>query len=197
MNDVQIIAVGASLGGLAAVQTLLGGLPAELGVGVVIVQHRRPDPDSRLSWLLSRASALPIVEPEDRTPLERNHVYLAPCDYHLLVEDGMLALSIDEPVRFARPSIDVLFESVADAYGPTAVGVMLTSSSADGAEGLRAIKRAGGRAYVQDPATAESPVGPLAALAATPVDAVLKLEQIAPVLVQLCGAAGARRITAV
>jgi two-component system chemotaxis response regulator CheB len=74
---------------------------------------------------------------------------------------------------------------------------MLTSSSADGAEGLRAIKRAGGRAYVQDPATAESPVGPLAALAATPVDAVLKLEQIAPVLVQLCGAAGARRITAV
>jgi two-component system chemotaxis response regulator CheB len=117
-------------------------------------------------------------------------VYLAPSDYHLLVEDGgLLALSVDAPVRFARPSIDVLFESVADAYGPSAIGVMLTSSNDDGVEGARAIKRAGGRIVVQDPATAESPIGPRAALANVEVDRVLPLEDMAAALVELCSGA--------
>jgi two-component system chemotaxis response regulator CheB len=181
-----IVALGSSLGGLRALQTILGGLPERLGASVVIVQHRRADPDSHLVGLLARACRMPVVESEDKTPLELDRVYLAPADYHLLVEAGWLALSVDAPVSFARPSIDVMFESVADAYGSAAIGVMLTSSNHDGAEGLAAIKRAGGRAFVQDPATAESPIGPSAALTATRVDGVLQLDEVAAHLVELC-----------
>lgn len=190
MSPVRVIAIGASLGGLHAIQTLLGSFPAQLGASIVIAQHRRADPDSRLSWLLSRAVKLPVIEPEDKTPLAVDHVYVAPSDYHLLVEHGSLALSIDAPVRFARPSIDVLFESVADAYGPAAVAVVLTCSNEDGADGARAIKRAGGRVFVQDPQSAESPVGPLATIASTKVDAVLPLEELAPALLALCQVTG-------
>jgi two-component system chemotaxis response regulator CheB len=188
MSEVQIIAVGASLGGLQAVQTMLRGLPPQLGASLVLAQHRRADPDSMLVQLLAKHSALPVLEPEDKTPIEVDHVYLAPSDYHLLVEDGHLALSIDPPVCYARPSIDVLFESVADAYGPAAVGVVLTNSNEDGAVGALAIKRAGGKVLVQDPATAESPIGPRAVLAMTEVDAVLSVEVIAEALAKLCRA---------
>ncbi len=185
-GKIEIVAVGASLGGLQAVQTLLRGLPREFGATLLLAQHRRADPASLLAGLLAKHCAIPVVEPEDKTPIERDCVYLAPSDYHLLVEDGHLALSVDPPVCYARPSIDVLFESVADAYGPAAVGVMLTNSNEDGAAGARAIKRAGGRVIVQDPDTAESPVGPKAVLAATEVDAVLPIEAIASALVQWC-----------
>jgi two-component system, chemotaxis family, protein-glutamate methylesterase/glutaminase len=185
---VVIVALGSSLGGLRALQTILSGLPARLGASIVIVQHRRADPDSHLVSLLARACRMPVVEPEDKTPIEIDHVYLAPSDYHLLVEAGWLALSVDAPVSFARPSIDVLFESVADSYGSAAIGVMLTSSNHDGAAGLAAIKRAGGRVFAQDPKTAESPNGPTAAMAATRVDGVLQLESIAAHLTELCHA---------
>lgn len=186
MSRIEIVAVGASLGGLQAVQVLLRALPEKLGVSIVLVQHRRADPSSMLVDLLARHSAFPVSEPEDKTPLEKDHVYVAPSDYHLLVEDGHLALSVDPPVCYARPSIDVLFESVADAYGPAAVGVMLTNSNVDGAAGSLAIKRAGGHLIVQDPATAESPVGPKAVLALTEVHAVLPIEAIAEALTKLC-----------
>jgi two-component system chemotaxis response regulator CheB len=186
MSGADIIAVGASLGGLQAVQTLLRGLPRNLGASVVLAQHRRADPVSVLLELLAKHSDLPVLEPEDKTPLEKDRVYVAPSDYHLLVEDGHLALSVDPPVCYARPSIDVLFESVADAYGPAAVAVMLTNSNEDGAAGARAIKRAGGKVLVQDPATAESPVGPRAVLALTEVDAILPIESIARALARLC-----------
>jgi two-component system chemotaxis response regulator CheB len=186
MSGVAVVAIGASLGGLHALRTILRELPATLGASVVLVQHRRADADSRLVELLAQACALRVLEPEDKTPLLRDHVYLAPADYHLLVEPGTLALSVDPPVSFARPSIDVLFESVADAYGAAAIGVVLTSSNHDGAAGAAAIKRAGGRVYVQDPKTAESPVGPLAALASTAVDGVLPLGEVAAALTKLC-----------
>ena len=189
MTQISVIAIGASLGGLRAMQILLRGLPPELPVSVVVAQHRRADPESRLVSLLARECVLPLVEPEDKLPLEPGHVYLAPSDYHLLVERGTLALSIDPPVQFARPSIDVLFESVADAYGPAAVGVMLTSSSADGAAGAEAIKRAGGKMLVQDPETAESPIGPRAVLARTVVDGVLPIAGIADALLAMVRAA--------
>ena len=183
---VEIVAVGASLGGLHALQTLLRGIPATFGCSVVVAQHRRVDADSRLRELLAGASKLPVLEPEDRTPLQVNHVYVAPSDYHMLVEPGLVVLSIDAPVHHARPSIDVLFESVADAYGPAAVAVVLTNSNEDGARGAAAIKAAGGKVYVQDPDTAESPIGPRATLARTAVDGVLGLEQLPRALVRLC-----------
>jgi two-component system chemotaxis response regulator CheB len=186
MRGTEIVAVGASLGGLQAVQTLLRGLPNKLGVSIVLAQHRRADPSSMLVELLARHCALPVLEPEDKTPLEKDHVYLAPSDYHLLVEDGHLSLSVDPPVWYARPSIDVLFESVADAYGPAAIAMMLTNSNEDGAAGALAIKRAGGKVLVQDPAFAESPVGPRAVLALTEVDAILPIEAMAEALVRLC-----------
>jgi two-component system chemotaxis response regulator CheB len=186
MTDIEIVAVGASLGGLQAMQSLLRGIPASFEVAVLIAQHRRADPASMLVELLQKHCALPVSEPEDKTPIERGHVYVAPSDYHLLVEDKHVALSVDPPVCYARPSIDVLFESVADAYGPAAVGVILTNSNEDGAAGARAIKRAGGQLIVQDPDTAESPVGPRAVLALTEVDAILPIESIADALVKLC-----------
>jgi two-component system chemotaxis response regulator CheB len=186
MSAIQIVALGASLGGLQAVQTLLRGIPADFGCSMVLAQHRRPDPDSMLVELLARYCALRVIEPEDKTPLEPNTLYVAPGDYHMLVEDGHVALSVDAPVCYARPSIDVLFESVADAYGPAAVAVMLTNSNEDGAVGALAIKRAGGVVLVQDPDSAESPVGPLSVIASTPVDAVLKIEAIAGELNKLC-----------
>jgi two-component system, chemotaxis family, protein-glutamate methylesterase/glutaminase len=179
MSRFDVVAIGASLGGLDAVETLLEALPKTYPAALLIVQHRRADSDSRLLELLRCHSLLPVSEPEDKQPLEPGHVYLAPPNYHMLVERGLLSLSIDPPVAFARPSIDVLFESVADAYGPRAVGVVLTGSNHDGAAGAAAIKRRGGIVLVQDPSSAEAPETPRAALAATRVDAVLGLPALA------------------
>jgi two-component system chemotaxis response regulator CheB len=182
----ELIAIGASLGGFSAVRTVLEALPTDLGCSVVIVQHRAADPDSRLVELLARHSAMPVIEPEDKAPIEPNHVYLAPSDYHLQVERGTFSLSVDPPQLFARPSIDVLFESVADAYGPVAVAVILTGSNEDGAAGAVAIKRAGGKVIVQDPKTAESGVAPRAVLARVVADMVVPLESIAAELAKCC-----------
>lgn len=182
-----LVAIGASLGGFIAVRTVLEGLRKDLGCGIVVAQHRANDPHSRLVELLARTCPMPIVEPEDKTPIAANHVYLAPSDYHLLVEPGLLSLSVDPPLLFARPSIDILFESVADAYGPAAIAVVLTGSNEDGANGAREIKRAGGKVLVQDPLTAQSPVAPRAVLAKTPVDAVLALDDIAVAIASYCG----------
>jgi two-component system chemotaxis response regulator CheB len=127
-----------------------------------------------------------VDDPDDKTKLERDHVYIGPPDYHLLVEDGHLALSTDAPVQFARPSIDVLFESVADAYAERSIGIVLTGANADGAHGLARIKAHGGVAIVQEPGTSEKRAMPDAALAATVADAVLPLEEIPAFLYGLC-----------
>jgi two-component system chemotaxis response regulator CheB len=182
----RIIAVGASLGGLEATQILLGGLPASFGCPLVIVQHRRPEVDSRLVELLNARSAMPVIEPDDKEAIEAGHVYVAPPNYHLIVEEGFFSLSLDAPVLFARPSIDVLFESVADSYGSSGLAVMLTGSNEDGALGAQAVKAAGGRVLVQDPETAKAPAAPRAVLAAVTVDGVLPLEKIAGYLIALC-----------
>lgn len=188
-----IVAIGASLGGFIAVRTVLESIRKDLGCGIVVAQHRANDPHSRLVELLARTCPMPLVEPEDKTPIEPNHVYLAPSDYHLLVEPGAISLSVDPPLLYARPSIDILFESVADAYGPNAIGVVLTGSNEDGANGARAIKRAGGKVLVQDPLTAQSPVAPRAVLAKTEVDAVLPLDDIAGAIAGCLGlGSGAR-----
>lgn len=180
-----IIAIGASLGGLAAVRVLLRGLPASLECAVVLVQHRTPDGSNRLVDLLSSHCRLPVCEPDDKEPIRAGRVYVAPSDYHLIVERDFFSLSMDAPVCFARPSIDVLFESVADSYCEAGVAVMLTGSNDDGAAGAVAIKKAGGRVLVQEPASAEAPEAPRAVLARTAVDDVLPIEQLAARLIGL------------
>lgn len=183
----RLVVVGASLGGLDALRTLLAALPADFPLPVAIVQHVAEDAPGMLAGMLGKAARLPVFEPEDKDPIEEGHVYIAPPGYHLLVErDGTFALSADAPELFARPSIDVLFESAAEAFGPAVIGVTLTASSTDGAQGLAAIKRRGGLAIVQTPESAESPILPRAALAATRVDHVVPLREIGPLLARLC-----------
>lgn len=182
----SIIAIGASWGGVHAVGVLLRGLPAELSAPIVIAQHRRDDGPSRLADTLGRRSAIQVVEAADKDPLKPGRAYLAPPGYHLLVERGSLSLSTDDYVRFSRPSIDVLFESVAGAYGEDAAGVILTGASDDGAEGLARIHQAGGVTIVQEPTTAERRTMPDAALATGKAHRVLQLDEIAPFLVKVC-----------
>ena len=179
----DVIAVGASWGGLQAVGTLLEGLRDDVDAPIVVVQHRGPQAQrGLLELLLQEHVQRRVSEPDEKEPIERSHVYIAPADYHLLVEDGHFALSLDEHVNYARPSIDVLFQSVAEGYGERAIGIVLTGANADGARGLAAIKDRGGIAIVQDPATAMRRAMPQAAIAATAADAILPLEEIAPFL---------------
>ena len=183
----ELVAIGASLGGLEALQKVLPALPATFCLPVAIVQHRRARTTDGvdLANLLSRGCHLPVAEPWDKEDIEPGHIYLAPANYHLLVERGRLALSVDPPVLYSRPSVDVLFESVADAYGAGGLAVVLTGASEDGAVGARAIKEAGGTVWVQDPATALSPISPRAAMARAMVDEVLPLDEIGERLAQL------------
>jgi len=183
----EVIAIGASWGGLQAVGTLLEGIPVELDQAIVIAQHRSAESTRGvLESLLQRHIARPVSEPVDKEAVEPRRVYVAPADYHLLVEDQRFALSVEARVQFARPSIDVLFESVAEAYRDRAIGVVLTGANQDGAAGLAAIKRNGGVGIVQDPTMATKKSMPDAAIAAARADAVLPLDEIAPYLCGLC-----------
>src|SRR4051794_1374760 len=163
-SGVEVVVVGASWGGLRAVSILLEGLKPDLPAAVVVAQHRAAASDGDLESALARRSTLPVEEVDDKTPVAPGRVYLAPADYHLLVEPGHFVLSTDVPVQFSRPSIDVLFESAADAYRSRVVGVVLTGANEDGADGLRHIKAMGGTVLVQDPADAERPEMPAAAV---------------------------------
>jgi two-component system chemotaxis response regulator CheB len=182
----KIVVIGTSLGGLSALQVLLSGLEPKLGVAIAIVQHRHKDSDHMLKEILQRQLTASIREVEDKDELKAGQIYLAPPDYHLLIEPDYFSLSTDEPVCFARPSIDVLFESAVDTYGAQTIGVILTGANQDGAQGLARIKQAGGFTIVQDPVTAENSTMPQAAIDATPVDAILPLEAIAPYLNTIC-----------
>ena len=180
--DYDLVVIGASLGGVAALRHLLAQLPAAFPAALAIVQHRRPDADSPLQQLLGAVSPLPVREPRDRERIEPGVVYLGPAGYHLLVEPGWMALSVEGPVSWARPSIDVLFESAADAYSRRLVAVLLTGSSEDGAAGVAAVARRGGLTVVEDPGSAHSPVSPAAALARTKVRHGLPLQEIGGLL---------------
>ncbi len=183
---VEMVAIGCSLGGLLQLERLLSRLPGDFPAAVAICQHQHEGNDSALVRLLSRHCTLPISEPEHLELIVSGHVYVAPAGYHTLVEDQSFALSVDPPVCFARPSADVLFELVADAFGPKGAAVVLTSSSADGAEGARAVKDAGGRVAVQDPLSAESPICSRATLALTKPNFVGETEKIAETLIRWC-----------
>jgi two-component system chemotaxis response regulator CheB len=183
----DLICLGASWGGLKAVRQLLSDLPAELSQPIVIAQHRHIDStDGLLPDLLRHSAGRSVDEAHDKMPIEPGHVYLAPPDYHLLVEDGWFSLSTEDRVRYARPSIDVLFDSAADAYGPRVIGIVLTGANEDGAAGLARIKERGGVAVVQDPRSAVRQEMPSAAIAATVADAVLPLEEIGKFVYGLC-----------
>ena len=175
----EIVVVGASLGGLHALEVILGGLPLDFALPIAVVQHRDRRADGRLNAVLQRFCALPVSEPEDKEIAAPGRVYLAPADYHLLVERGRFALSTEGRARHARPSVDVLFESAADSYGEQAVGGILTASGRDGTRGVARIERAGGL-VVHEPATAEGRHMPGAAPTACVVDHVLPPSGIAP-----------------
>jgi two-component system chemotaxis response regulator CheB len=184
-----VIGVGASWGGLHAVGRLLETLPEASWPPIVVAQHRSPESlRGELERLLQTRCRGSVREAGDKDVLEENVVYIAPPDYHLLVEPGWLSLSLEERVQHARPSVDVLFESIADAYRERAIGVVLTGANEDGAAGLARIKARGGVAIVQDPGEAERRAMPEAAIAATrgAADAVLPLEEMGRFLYGLC-----------
>lgn len=174
----EIVVVGTSVGGLAALRTLLDNLPIDFVVPIAVVQHRGVESKEFLLRGLRRYTTLPLREPCDKEPIQPGRIYIAPADYHLLVEPGEFRLSTEGPVNYARPSIDVLFESAADAYGSGTLGVILTGANADGARGAAHIKRAGGLVLVQNLEEAECPVMPRAVLSATAVDGILFLREI-------------------
>lgn len=182
---IELVVVGASLGGLEALQVLLAGLPPEMPA-IAIVQHRSADPDGRLVDLLAAHTPLAMVEPDDKTAIAPATVYLAPSDYHLLVQRGWFSLSTEAPVQYARPSIDVLLESAADAYGHRTLGVLLTCASEDGVAGAVAMRRHGATVLVQDPAEARSPVLPNAVIAAGAASHVLPLPDLRRRMIRLC-----------
>jgi two-component system, chemotaxis family, protein-glutamate methylesterase/glutaminase len=184
----DLVAIGASWGGLDALRTILRGLPASLDAAVVVAQHRSAGSNpSALRDLLGSVTAMKVCEADDKDELRRGSVYIAAPDYHLLIEDGSIALATDAPVLYARPSIDLLLASAAEAYLERCVGVVLTGASADGARGLRQVVQLGGTAVVQDPTSAVRDEMPRAALAAVPEARVAAVEEIAAFVVELCG----------
>jgi two-component system chemotaxis response regulator CheB len=187
----EVIVLGCSMGGMSAMEQIFGVLPKHFPVPIVVAQHRYRTSGEALPSFLRRHSKLNVVDALDKQWIHPGNVYLAPADYHLFVDrGGELSLSVDAAVSYSRPSIDVLFESAADAYHSGAVGVVLTGANADGARGAARIKQRGGFVVVQDPKTAESPDMPQAAIAATRVDRILPLDRIGPFLVELCRNSG-------
>ncbi|MFN7132426.1 MAG: chemotaxis protein CheB [Myxococcales bacterium] len=176
----SVVCIGVSWGGMTALEQILPALPAGFGLPVIIAQHRSGDVDTGLAEHLQRFCARPVREAEDKLALGSVGVVLAPPGYHVLVNERCLELSDETPVCRARPSIDVLFESAADAFGARAVGLLLTGNSADGAEGMKRLKAVGALTAVQDPASAEAPRMPKEALARMTPDAVLGLHGIGP-----------------
>jgi two-component system chemotaxis response regulator CheB len=179
----HIIVVGASAGAVEALLAILPKLPADYPLPLALVVHVPPGRESLLPELLGSRCAIQVKEAEDKEHYHPGVLYLAPPDYHLLLErGGYFSLSNDEPVMFSRPSIDVLFESAANAWGSRVVGVVLTGANEDGARGLEAICACGGLGLVQDPTQAEAPRMPAAASAACPAACVASLEKIADLL---------------
>jgi two-component system, chemotaxis family, protein-glutamate methylesterase/glutaminase len=177
---IDAVVIGASAGGVEALSTLLAALPADLDAAVLVVLHLPRERRSLLAEIFGPRCVVPVVEAGDKDPVRPGTVYLAPPDYHLLVDAGpCTALSVDAPVNYSRPSIDVLFESAAELWGRRLAGVILTGGNHDGAAGLAAVRRAGGITLVQDPADAQVPVMPAAALREGPADRVLPLAGLA------------------
>ena len=186
MAQFGLVVIGCSWGGFQALRQIFPSLPPDFPIPIVVAQHRLAEAGDGLGQSLQSASQLPIEDVTDKEPLLGGAVYLAPSDYHTIVEGKFLALSTEEVVQYARPSIDVLFESAANSYGEALIAVILTGANEDGAEGLARVKELGGYTIVQDPATAVRREMPDAALAKVRPKRVLPVEEIGPALVALC-----------
>ena len=186
-GDFDVVAVGASAGGFNALSRLLGPLPQEFGCGILVVQHLSPDYRSVLAELLERKTSLSVRQASDGEKILPGVVYVAAPNLHLLAEPGAVRRLRTPAVHHSRPSIDLLFESVAVNYAQRAIGVILSGSGRDGAAGIRAMKAAGGTTMAEDPATSEFSSMPYAAIATGAVDVVLPVARLAKSLIDLCG----------
>lgn len=176
---IDAVLIGASFGGIEALKQVLPALPAGLAAAVFVVLHLPRERDSLLNEIFAPLCQVPVRSVLDKEPVVPGSLYFAPPSYHLLIDQGpQLALSMDEPVEYSRPSITVLFESAAEVYAERALGIILTGAGADGAEGLAAIQQAGGIAVVQQPASARMPNMPASALRRITADHVFTLEEI-------------------
>lgn len=180
-----MIVIGASLGGMKALKSIVNTLPASFPLPIVAALHRHKESDDALLEVIQIDTELPVSEVVDKEPILPGRVYIAPADYHLFVEREYFSLSTDDLVLFARPSIDVLFESAADSFGSAVIGVILTGASPDGAKGAARIKQQGGRIIVQEPQSADCAIMPEAALHAVQADYIRPLKEIGPLLQQL------------
>jgi len=185
MGQFDIVAIGASAGGVKALEAILSDLPGDFRVPILIVQHLDPSHRSLMAEIMQRHSVLLVTEAVDGETIKAGTVYFAPPNRHLLVDDGEIRLTSTEFVHFSRPSIDLLFESVAGTYGDRSIGVILSGSGRDGAMGIKAIKEKGGTTIAQDQATSEHWVMPQAAIETGMVDFVLPIQDIAPAIVEL------------
>jgi two-component system chemotaxis response regulator CheB len=187
MPAIEAIVVGCSTGGPGALALLLGALDHRLPASVIVCSHTASSNLHTLCDVLAQHSTLPVIEACEREPIRAGMIQVAPPDYHLLVDRGRrFALSVDEPVGFSRPSIDVLFGSAAEVYGAGLIAVILTGANADGAAGLACVRRAGGIAIVQQPDDATAPAMPRAALELAGADHCLALDEMAPLINRLC-----------
>ncbi len=176
----KVVVIGGSTGSIDVLLQLLPTLQPPLPFALVLVLHRKNTADSTLANLLALKTSIPVREVDDKDPILPGHIYLAPADYHLLIEQaGTFSLDDSEKVHYSRPAIDVTFESAADVYGPALAGILLSGANADGTAGLRAIKRAGGTTVVQQPDTAQVAYMPQQAIANAPVDFVLDVQALA------------------
>ncbi|MBD2751284.1 chemotaxis protein CheB [Spirosoma validum] len=178
-SDCKVVLIGGSTGSIEVLLDLLPTLRAPLSFAIIIVLHRKNTADSTLADLLSHKTSLPLKEVDDKDSITAGSIYLAPADYHLLIEqNATFSLDDSEKVNHSRPSIDVTFESAAEIYGPSLVGVLLSGANADGKDGLIAIKKAGGLAVVQQPETAQAAFMPQQAILNAPIDYVVTIPEL-------------------
>lgn len=182
----EAIVIGVSSGGLKALKLIFSVFPSDFAVPVIVVQHIGPRSENSWISLLNGSCNIPVKEADEKEKIGAGSIYVAPSNYHLMIEkDKTFSLTIDERVNFARPSIDVLFESAADAYKEKLIGIILTGANNDGTKGVKRIKECGGLVIVQDPATAESSFMPASAIAAMQPDHILELDQIGDLLIKI------------
>jgi two-component system, chemotaxis family, protein-glutamate methylesterase/glutaminase len=186
----HLVVIGCSLGGMKALEKVLSALPKDFQTPIAVTQHRHRASNEGLPAFFRRVTELRVVDVDDKQWIKPNCIYFAPANYHLLIDKGEFNLSIDAAVAYSRPSVDVMFESAADAYGDRLIAVVLTGANNDGARGSARVKKKGGFVIAQDPKTAEAPEMPQAAIDTGAVDRILPLERIGPYLVELCQTSG-------